>query len=117
YLLAGKVITHQVNHYQKKDKRIQIARKFVEGAAINMLKNLRYYHNRDHDVEDIIHALEAFTEEIPGTTAVDELMGIEGNIRHAYYAAFDVILKDFTMGNRTRQPPQNEVNTLISFGN
>lgn len=44
-------------------------------------------------------------------------MGIEGNIRQTYYQAFDVILNDFEMGNRTRQPPLNEVNTLISFGN
>ena len=27
------------------------------------------------------------------------------------------ILNDFEMGNRTKQPPQNEVNALISFGN
>ena len=44
-------------------------------------------------------------------------MGIEGNIRKVYYAAFDTVIDDFTMGDRTRQPPQNEVNALISFGN
>jgi len=44
-------------------------------------------------------------------------MGIEGNIRQAYYAAFDIILDDFNMGSRTKQPPENEVNALISFGN
>lgn len=49
--------------------------------------------------------------------AVDEIMGIEGNIRQAYYAAFDIILDDFNMGSRTKQPPENEVNALISFGN
>ncbi len=27
------------------------------------------------------------------------------------------IINDFEMGNRTKQPPQNEVNALISFGN
>lgn len=44
-------------------------------------------------------------------------MGIEGNIRKLYYDAFDVILDDYKMGARTKQPPQNEVNALISFGN
>ena len=44
-------------------------------------------------------------------------MGIEGNIRQMYYEAFNLIVNDFEMGNRTKQPPQNEVNALISFGN
>jgi CRISPR-associated protein Cas1 len=44
-------------------------------------------------------------------------MGLEGNIRQEYYNAFDTILNDFKMGTRTKQPPLNEVNTLISFGN
>lgn len=49
--------------------------------------------------------------------SIFELMGIEGNIRQVYYEAFDVIINDFEMGNRTKQPPSNEVNALISFGN
>ena len=51
------------------------------------------------------------------TTAIDELMGIEGQIRQCYYAAFSLIINDFEMGNRSKLPPQNEVNALISFGN
>ena len=42
---------------------------------------------------------------------------LRANIRQAYYAAFDIILDDFNMGARTKQPPENEVNALISFGN
>jgi CRISPR-associated protein Cas1 len=44
-------------------------------------------------------------------------MGIEGNIRQTYYDAFDVILNDFAMNGRSKQPPKNEVNALVSFGN
>ena len=44
-------------------------------------------------------------------------MGIEGNIRMTYYDAFNLIINDFEMGNRTKQPPGNEINALISFGN
>lgn len=117
YLLAGKVLVNQVTHYQQSKKRIIIARKFIEGAAFNMLKNLRYYHNREKDVSSIIASIERYALLVSEATEVDELMGIEGNIRQVYYQSFDSILNDFTMGNRTRQPPLNEVNTLISFGN
>jgi CRISPR-associated protein Cas1 len=44
-------------------------------------------------------------------------MGVEGNIRQTYYEAFEAIIQDFEMGNRTKQPPSNEINALISFGN
>lgn len=117
YLLSGKMLLAQTKFYQDKKKRIIIARKFIEGAAYNMIKNLRYYNNRGKNLDNHIAQIEKFSELIPTSLAVDELMGIEGNIRQTYYQAFDLILNDFEMGNRTKQPPQNEVNALISFGN
>lgn len=46
-------------------------------------------------------------------------MAIEGNIREYYYRAFDIILDnpDFVFEQRTKRPPKNYLNTLISFGN
>lgn len=117
YLLAGKVLVKQVTHYQNNTSRITIARKFIEGASFNMLKNLRYYNKREKDLRQSINSIESLMLSINQSSEVDELMGIEGNIRQIYYQAFDVILNDFEMGTRTRQPPSNEVNTLISFGN
>jgi CRISPR-associated protein Cas1 len=94
-----------------------IARKFVEGAAFNMLKNLRYYNKRERDLAQHILSIEQFSIQAQHSNDVDELMGLEGNIRQVYYHAFDLILKEFEMAGRSKQPPRNEVNTLISFGN
>src|SRR5690606_22912859 len=98
-------------------KRIAIAQKFVEGAAFNMLKNLRYYNNRDKDVQGCIDRISILSESIPHSTEIAMLMGIEGNIRNCYYEAFSVIINDFDMGNRTKMPPSNEINAMISFVN
>jgi len=117
FLLSGRMILAQTSFYQDKKKRIVIARKFIEGAAFNMVKNLKYYNSRGRDMEPIIKKIEDYAIRIPNTLAVDELMGLEGNIRMTYYDAFNLILNDFEMGNRTKQPPGNEVNALISFGN
>lgn len=117
YLLAGKMIIAQANNYGLQKKRIVLAQKFVEGAAFNMVKNLRYYNNRDKDTSAQISRIEKFMDTITDTTAIDELMGIEGNIRMTYYEAFDVIINDFEMGNRTKQPPGNEINAMVSFVN
>jgi len=117
YLLAGKMQVQQALSYHDQDKRQKIAARFIEGAAHNMLKNLRYYQQLDRDLEAQIQAIESLREGIPECQDIPELMGVEGNIRQVYYQAFDEIISDFEMNGRTKQPPKNEVNTLISFGN
>jgi CRISPR-associated protein Cas1 len=117
YLLSGKVLVAQTNAYSKIKKRIIIAQKFIEGAAFNMLKNLRYYNNRQKETSPQIEKIEALILQIPASTEIDILMGIEGNIRQTYYQAFDLIINDFEMGNRSKQPPSNEVNAMVSFVN
>ena len=68
-------------------------------------------------MEDIMELISKLAAQIPMTQTTEELMGVEGQIRQYYYEAFNLIINDFEMGNRTKQPPGNEVNALISFGN
>jgi CRISPR-associated protein Cas1 len=117
YLLSGKMVIAQAQVYSNNKKRLVLAKKFIEGAAFNMVKNLKYYNNRDKDTSGPIERIEGLAAQLPHAADIPGLMGLEGNIRISYYEAFDVILNDFTMGTRTKQPPQNEVNALISFIN
>lgn len=116
-LLSGKMLLAQAFHYQNKKKRMEIARKFIEGASFNMLKNLQYYNRRGKDMECIMGHITQLVEQIQLAQTTDELMGVEGQIRRCYYDAFNLIIHDFEMCGRTKQPPQNEINALISFGN
>lgn len=117
YLLSGKMIVSQVKAHNNNSKRLLIAQKFIEGASFNMLKNLKYYDNRGKDLQPLIEKIDELRKGIGDTKAIDELMGLEGNIRINYYDAFNLIINDFVMGTRTKQPPLNPVNALISFGN
>lgn len=117
YLLAGKMQVDQTMHYAHKQKRLVLARKLVDGAAFNMLKNLRYYHGRGKDLANEIALIEEYSASVPVVGEIDTLMGLEGNIRQIYYQAFDIILNDLKMAGRSKQPPLNEVNALVSFGN
>ena len=117
YLLAGKTQIAQTKAYLSNKKRMVIAQSFIEGASYNMLKNLKYYDNRGKDLTESIEKIDKYRPSIPLSKDVPELMGIEGNCRQTYYGAFDSIITDFEMGNRAKQPPSNEVNALISFGN
>jgi CRISPR-associated protein Cas1 len=117
FLLSGRMLLAQTSSYQDKKKRLIIARKFLEGASYNMIKNLQYYNRRGKDMEPLMDLIKKYSDNISQAMAINELMGIEGNIRQVYYEAFNLILNDFEMGTRSKQPPQNEVNALISFGN
>ena len=117
YLLSGRMQIAQMKHYIRKDKRMAIARRFIQGAAFNMLKNLKYYNNRDKDTLSQINRIENYIPLIETAIEIPELMGIEGNIRQTYYEAFDIIIDGFVMGNRSKMPPSNEVNAMISFAN
>lgn len=117
YLLSGKVLIEQTKNYTRPKLRMEIAQKFIEGAASNMLRNLKYYQGRGRDLGSQITQIENYSIEMKAAKSISELMGWEGNIRQVYYEAFDKIIPNFEMGNRTKRPPSNEVNALISFGN
>ncbi|WP_282918522.1 type I-B CRISPR-associated endonuclease Cas1b [Porphyromonas macacae] len=117
HLLSGKMILAQTSAHLDYERRLQLARKFILGAAFNMQKNLSYYNNRGKDTSPMIELIQGYTSKLDETMSIESIMGIEGNIRQIYYEAFNLILDTFEMGPRTKQPPQNEVNALISFGN
>lgn len=117
YLLSGRMLLAQTQAHIKPAKRLEIARGFIEGAAFNMLKNLRYYGNRDRDLAGCIERIETLAAGISMTADIESLMGVEGNIRNCYYDAFALIINEFEMGARSRRPPSNEVNCMISFVN
>lgn len=117
YLLAGKMQVEQTRAYLSNRRRQHIASSLVEGASFNILKNMRYYQSRGRELNLLIHSLETLRDQINTAHDIPSLMGIEGNCRQLYYQAFEHITPDFPMNGRSKQPPSNEINALISFGN
>ncbi|WP_082990411.1 type I-B CRISPR-associated endonuclease Cas1b [Thermoanaerobacter sp. YS13] len=119
HLNSGYMILRQAEYYNDGSKRLYLAQKFVEGAYKNIKQVLKYYSNRGKDLEDVIYSIEKLGESVDLTSTINELMAIEGNIREYYYKAFDEIIQnpDFKFDFRSKRPPQNFLNTLISFGN
>ena len=117
-LLAGQLLVKQVEHYADHGRRMVLARKFIEAAADNIYRNLRYYNGRGKDVSGYMSEVNDLRKKIPGTESVEELMGIEGNIRKQYYAAWNVIIdQEIHVEKRVMHPPDNMINSLISFVN
>lgn len=115
---SGRTVVAQVKAYDDPDHRLSIASEFVAGSIHNMRTNMQYYDGRSHDLGDAIRAIEDAAERVPLTDSVSELMGVEATARKTYYGTFPSILPDdFTFATREFNPPPNEVNSLISFGN
>lgn len=109
-LLSGDLLIKQAEHYLDHEKRMVIAKSFVDGAAKNMVKVLAYY-SVDNPINEIL-------TELDGCNRITEVMNVEGRIRADYYNRLDEVLpEDFQIGKRTRRPPENMINSLISFGN
>ena len=120
YYNSGYMVLKQAEHYLDINKRKIIALKIIEGSVRNILQVLKYYISRGKtDISVIADNIQNLFNTLNPDMNVDAMMAIEGNIREAYYQAFDLILEnsDFIFDKRTRRPPQNNLNTLISFGN
>ena len=104
------MVIKQAEHYIEFSKRLKLSKLFVEGAAKNILKVLSYYK--------IENNIKQTLTELNNAKSIAEVMNVEGRIRAEYYNYFDDILPDeFKMEGRSRQPPKNMINSLISFGN
>lgn len=109
-LLSGDIIIRQAEHFIDLQKRIRLAIKFVEGALLNMKRVLSYY--------ELENRIDALSNDLNSCETITEVMNIEGRARLEYYRSLDNILPDeFKIGERTRRPPQNMTNALLSFGN
>ncbi len=116
---SGYMVIKQAEYYIDLEKRLFLARSFVKGACVNAKKVLNYYTNRGYDCSNEIERIEELEVKIEEQKNIESLMAIEGNIKDIYYRAFDIIIKnkDFRFEARTRRPPKNRLNALISFGN
>ena len=109
--VSGLVVVKQAEHYLDNKKRMNLAKKFVDGATGNIIRNLSRWKIDRGKIDE-------YRSKIETTRNVQELMEVEGKIRETYYALLDSILpEEYRMIKRVRQPPNNKMNSLISFGN
>ena len=69
-------------------------------------------------MDPFINAIEEERKHLAECNDVPSIMGIEGRCREHYYSSFDIVLrKEFRFEKRSRMPPTNMLNAMISFGN
>ncbi len=100
--------------------RLQLARQFVAGKLANM-RTVLVRHRRTHNSEELVRAireLSASAERATGATELAVLRGIEGMGSRHYFSVLNSLLRPdlpFAFERRTRRPPTDPVNALLSF--
>lgn len=116
--VSGYLLVNQVKKCDDNNSRVKIAREILKAASYNIYRNLRYYDGRGTNLETPMKDIQNLMKELESCTSIHELMGVEGNIRKKYYSTWNLIIKqDIHFEKRVKRPPDNMINSLLSFVN
>lgn len=111
----------QMEIYQDEKERLAIARKLEIASVANLRANLRYYGRRKESsmLTQAVEQMSNYIKKLNEAQDVNGLMLIEAQARQKYYQCFNEILDsdEFVFTKRTRRPPKDPLNSMISFGN
>ncbi len=120
YNKDAKVLIGQCLEYSDDSKRLKIAKAMEIAAIHNIRANIRYYIKKKHsNLESTEKVLTEGIKQLNECKSVEQLLLAEARCRQQYYQAFNSILcnKDFAFEKRTKRPPEDAINALVSFGN
>ena len=100
--------------------RLIVAQKIVQGKLRNSRVFLMRQQRRRHaEVTQLaINNIEHLVQKAANADTIERLMGLEGAGAAQYFSAFGECLTspDFVFLGRSRRPPGNPVNAMLSFG-
>ncbi|MBU5439019.1 type I-B CRISPR-associated endonuclease Cas1b [Tissierella sp. MSJ-40] len=116
--ISGYLLVQQVRSYDNEKRRLQLAKEILRAASYNIYRNLRYYNGRGIDLNIPMMEIQSLANKLDFGNSINEIMGVEGNIRKKYYSTWnDIIKQDIDFQKRVKRPPDNMINSLISFIN
>ena len=109
----------------KEEESLNIARNFILGKVYNekwqLERYIRQYPLRIpvEEMEKASARLSSYMNEIGTCCNLDQLRGYEGTAQVAYFGVFDHMIlnqkSEFYFHDRSKRPPEDRVNSLLSF--
>ncbi len=124
---SGNVLLRRAQHAALDDteRSLEIAKRFIAGKIVNARGTLMRAARESNDPDDwknlrsTTTALESSLRNARDAPNIDELRGVEGNAAREYFSAFTSIIRtnrsDFEFMGRSKRPPRDPINALISF--
>lgn len=115
-----KCLLKQVECYQDTKKRLEYAKKIDIASLHNLRCNLRYYQKKKPSInlKEYIEEISACIKEMNEANNIEQVLLIEARSRQKYYQSWNIINDDdFLFTQRSKRPPRDELNAMISFGN
>lgn len=126
--VSGNVLLRRAQHEKAGDEAfaLRVARACVAGKLRNcrqvLLRGARESKNESdaailsRGADDLAAALRA----LPAAEDLDTVRGIEGEAARQYFGSFNKLVRtdvreDFALDGRTRRPPRDRMNALLSF--
>ena len=126
--VSGNVLLRQAQHRAVDDAAftLEVARAMVAGKLKNqrqvLLRGAREAKLPDEEAlltraaQDLAASLRA----LPQAATLDVLRGVEGEAARTYFAAINLVVRadlraNFSMDGRSRRPPRDRMNALLSF--
>ena len=114
------VILRQIQYrrYEDEDFRLRTARGFVSGKIRNMRTLvMRLARRRNRNAAQTAHRLRSLLKQVDRIRDAQALRGIEGAATATYFGALGQFFPTaFPFVKRTRRPPKDPVNAMLSFG-
>ena len=105
-------VLHEQQHTLGAADRLDIAKQFVRGKIHNAIRHLK---RKEIDLAADDDLAVASTK-IDSAASLDELRGAEGVAAKSFYQHYDQTLLDgWSMDGRSRRPPDDHVNSLLSL--
>jgi CRISPR-associated protein Cas1 len=110
----------QIKSYIDKKKKLEIASRMVEkavGERILMIKKRQDGGKNPDIIDESLDRLSSIKKILSKSKTLNELRGHEGNAMKTFFVSFESLLKHMKFDKRTRQPPENEINSLLGYAN
>ena len=104
------------------DVALHMSKLFIAGKVFNSRSVLQRYirdNGANEEVEYAIKQLEWQQKCVMEAATMDVLRGEEGRAANIYFSVFEHLIlhqkEDFSFNGRTRRPPKDEMNAMLSF--
>jgi CRISPR-associated protein Cas1 len=126
--VSGNILLRQAQHRKAADApfTLDVARAITAGKLRNARQVLLRGAREADGADDAARlsagadALASAIRRLPGAAGLDEVRGIEGEAARQYFGAFSYLVRadlraPFALQGRTRRPPRDRMNALLSF--